>query len=84
MFGFWTHAILVPLCVGLGYLLKYIVDNFRELDKQVARLRAPEVKRSYEYEPGPMPGYEVPKAMQEVKLTADPDKLAALKSAIKN
>ena len=82
MFGFWTHAILVPLCVGLGYLLKYIVDNFRELDKQIARLRAPEVKRSYE--PGPRPGYEPPPAMQEVKLAADPDKIAALKAAIKN
>jgi len=82
MFGFWTHVILVPLCVGLGYHLKYVVDNWRELEAQIKRLTAPEVKRSYEL--GPRPGYEPPQAMQEVKLSADPDKLAALKSALKN
>ena len=78
MFGFWTHVILVPLCVGLGYLLKYIVDNMRSLDAQIARLRAPEAKHFYGV--GPRPGYETPKAMSEVKLSADPDKIAALKS----
>jgi hypothetical protein len=82
MFGFWTHVILVPLCVGLGYLLKYIVDNMQALDAQIKRLRAPEIQRRYE--PGPSPGYAPPPAMSEVKLSADPDKLAALKSAIKN
>ena len=79
MFGFWTHMILVPLCVGLGYLLKYIVDNWRELDAQIARLTKPEVKQA---PPGPRPGYAPPPAMNEVKLSADPAKLAALKATM--
>jgi len=82
MFGFWTHVILVPLCVGLGYLLKYIVDNMRALEAQIAKLKAPEPKSTYEYKPAPMP--VVPDAMKEVKLSADPDKLAELKSKLKS
>lgn len=80
MFGFWTHVILVPLCVGLGYLLKYIVDNMLALDAQIAKLKAPEPKRTFDYQPAPI----VPEAMKEVKLSADPDKLAELKAKLKS
>jgi len=72
MFGFWTHVILVSLCVGLGYHLRYIIDLMRELDEQIRRLTKHDmVKQS----PGIQPRQDEHHSVN--------DNLSALKKAIK-
>lgn len=88
MHSFIMHVVLVALCIGLGYLLKIIVDGFRDTKSQLDRLTGKaesNVHVRQDLHDGAKMASEVhvPPAMAQVKLSADPDKLAQLKSAMK-
>jgi hypothetical protein len=88
MFGFFAHVIFVLLCLGLGYMIRFSMEEFKELDRQIERMQQPESQHTSSYQSlPPTSGSSAHKpkleAMVDVKLSADADKLAELKSAMK-
>lgn len=91
MANFWIHVFLVATCIGLGYVLRIVVENMGALDAQIKRMANPEkpipyvstYKSTITPQAATKPTPTVPQAMSEVKLAADPNKVAQLKAAIK-
>lgn len=79
MSGFIMHVFYVLACVGLGITIKYVWDNMRELDAQVSRLRNGDGKSGF----NPVLPSQLPQAMRDVKLSADPQKIDKLKQALR-
>lgn len=79
MTGFIAHIFFVLLCIGLGMVIQYAWHNIEVLDDQVARLRDGKGRSGM----NPVGTSQVPRAMQDVKLKADPDKLKALKETMR-
>lgn len=89
MANFWIHVFMVAACIGLGYVIRMVQENWTALDAQIDRLANPDQPRPHvsTYHPSPTQHQaskpNVPAAMSEVKLSADPDKMAQLKAAMK-
>lgn len=79
MTGFIAHVFFVLLCIGLGMAIQYAWHNIEVLDDQVARLRDGRGRSGM----NPVATSQVPQAMRDVKLKADPDKLKALKETMR-
>jgi hypothetical protein len=75
-FNFFLHIIFVTLCVGLGYMLRWSMEEFKAMDQQAERLTQPDQPSS-----GPNP--PVQSAASALQAKADPAKLAELKASIK-
>jgi len=85
MFGFLAHVAFVLLCLGLGYMIRFSMEEFKALDQQIELMQHPEPRgQTGNYQPQTAvraPG--VPEAMSVVKLGADPAKLTELKASLK-
>jgi hypothetical protein len=75
-FNFFLHLIFVLLCLGLGYLLRWSMEEFKEMDRHLERLNQPE-------QPTAKSKPAVLVTANSVQAKADPAKLAELKAAIK-
>jgi len=75
-FNVFLHLIWVLLCGGLGYLLRWSMEEFKAMDQQVLRLSQTE-------QPPYKPQTPVPGAASGLQAKADPAKLAELKASIK-
>lgn len=75
-FNFFLHVIFVLLCVGLGYVLRWSMEEFKELDHQIESLNQPD-------QPHRKPPTATTSAASDLQAKADPDKLAELKASLK-
>jgi hypothetical protein len=82
--NFLVHIVFVFLCIGLGYVLRFSLEQFKELDEQVKRNSIETSKPIVGYQPQPLPISPLPnKGSDGLKAKADPAKLAALQSSFK-
>lgn len=75
-FNFFLHVIFVLLCIGLGYVLRWSMEEFKELDRHIESLNRPEQV------PSTLPT-ALPSTASALQAKADPAKLAELKASIK-
>jgi preprotein translocase subunit SecG len=82
MFGFLAHVLFVVLCLGLGYMIRYSMEEFKELDRHIECMNEPEravnSQGSAQHNAQTVPGLA-----NELQAKADPAKLAELKASIK-
>jgi hypothetical protein len=74
-FNFFLHIIFVLLCVGLGYVLRWSMEEFKEMDHHIERLNQPD-------QPQHTASTAVTSAASALQAKADPAKLAELKASI--
>jgi hypothetical protein len=78
------HLLFVLMCVGLGYLLRWIIEQSRELDRAIERMNQPEpVPDSGNRQLQPGPKQSVSSAASVLQSKADPAKLAELKANLR-
>jgi hypothetical protein len=83
-FNVFLHMIFVLLCVGLGYVLRWSLEEFKELDQHIARMKQPEqLHHSIKHQPADKTQPSMPDMINNLKSKADPAKLAELKATIK-
>jgi len=83
--NFLFHIVFVLLCIGLGYVLRFSMEEFKELDKQIERMNRvePTIPPSgYQPQPAPKPLLSNLDS-SGLKAKADPAKLAELQSKFK-
>jgi len=78
-FNFFLHVIFVLLCIGLGYVLRWSMEEFKELDAQVKRMKQPETV----FQAPAKSQTSLPTLQTTMQGKADPAKLAELKATIK-
>jgi hypothetical protein len=74
-FNFFLHILFVALCIGLGYVLRWSMEEFKAMDQHIQQLNQPEQPR---FSPQPLPS-----TANALQAMADPAKLAELKASIK-
>jgi len=83
-FNLFLHLLFVLFCIGLGYVLRWSMEEFKELDAQIARMNKPEQEPQAAVQPHTA---KAPPALPNMQSTlqakADPAKLAELKATIK-
>ena len=72
----FLHLIWLLLCGGIGYILRWSMEEFKAMDQQVERLNQPE-------QPISKTQSSVPSAASSLQAKADPAKLAELKASLK-
>ena len=78
-FNVFLHLIFVLLCVGLGYVLRWSLEEFKDLDQQIARMKKPDNGNA-----APLPQTQSLKNMgSALQSKADPNKLTELKASLK-
>ena len=80
MFGFLAHVVFVLLCLGLGYMVRFSMEEFRELDRQVECMTHPEQSDDRD---GRRAQPAAPSTASALQAMADPAKLAELKASLK-
>jgi hypothetical protein len=75
-FNFFLHIIFVALCIGLGYLLRWSMEEFKAMDQHIQQLNQPEQQISNTQS-------AVTSTAHALQAKADPAKLAELKASIK-
>jgi hypothetical protein len=82
--NFLVHIVFVLLCIGLGYALRFSLEQFKELDEQVKRNGIKPGTPMVGCQPQPLPISPLPRTGSSgLKAKADPAKLAALQSSFK-
>jgi len=83
-FNVLLHLIFVLLCLGLGYLIRFSMEEFKELDRQVSIMQQPEPRvHASVYQPQPGLPSSLPSMGSALQAKADPAKLNELKTTIK-
>jgi|FreactTroBogLake_1042271.scaffolds.fasta_scaffold28730_4 hypothetical protein len=83
-FNVFLHMIFVLLCVGLGYVLRWSLEEFKELDQHIARMKQPEHLRHdvrHQHVASQQP--PLSNMSNNLQSKADPAKLAELKANMK-
>jgi hypothetical protein len=74
-FNFFLHIIFVAMCLGIGYVLRWSMEEFKAMDQHIQQLNQPE-QPIFNSQPSPI-------AANALQAKADPAKLAELKASIK-
>jgi hypothetical protein len=74
-FNFFLHIIFVAMCLGIGYILRWSMEEFKAMDQHIQQLNQPE-QPIYKPQPWPI-------TANTLQAKADPAKLTELKASIK-